>query len=197
MTTPAAFAEKGYIILPGLVAQETAAFLWQYLRMKAVYGLIARHDRAVPSAVSAYGDGAFEALLETARPRVEAATGLALHPSFSYVRLYRRGDALRRHRDRPSCEVSISINLGQIPDAPWPIHIAGKGDEAEALLMPGDALLYRGIEMSHWRDAYEGEQLGQAFLHYVDRNGPHAALKYDGRERLMMRRDGKVEPHEA
>jgi hypothetical protein len=54
-----------------------------------------------------------------------------------------------------------------------------------ALLQPGDALLYRGHDCFHWRDAYAGQQLAQVFLHYVDRNGPHAAEKFDGRESLM------------
>ena len=197
MNTPALFAEKRYVVVPNLLAADTAAFLWQYLRMKAVYGLITRHDRAVPNAVSAYSDEAFEALLETMRPRIEAATGLSLHPSFSYVRLYRRGDSLRRHRDRPSCEVTCSVNLGQIPDVPWPLQIAPKEGEGDAArLMPGDGLIYRGIEMFHWRDAYEGEQCGQVFLHYVDRNGPHAAQKYDTRPRLMLRKD-KSEPQDV
>ena len=196
--TPDAFAAKRYLIVPGFLEPGLTTYLWQYLRMKAVYGLIARHDRSVPGAISRYGDEAFEALLETVRPRVEALTGLGLHPAFSYVRVYRRGDLLKRHRDRRACEITVSINLGQIPDAPWPLHIQGEtGDADAAVLMPGDGLIYRGIEMFHWRDSYEGEQCGQVFLHYVDRAGPHAKRKYDGRERLMMPRDAGGETHIA
>jgi hypothetical protein len=193
------FAENGYLVMPGLLEPVLAAYLWQYLRMKGVYGLITHRDRAVPKAMSAYSDEAFEALLETVRPRIEVATGLSLHAAFSYVRLYRRGDTLRRHRDRPACEVTVSINLGQIPDVPWALHVSAKKDDAghAAMLMPGDGLIYRGIEMFHWRDSYEGQQLGQVFLHYVDRNGPHAEHKYDRRARLMLPRKGNYEPHDV
>ena len=52
-------------------------------------------------------------------------------------------------------------------------------------LRRGDALLYRGIDLAHWREPYAGRQLVQAFLHYVDRTGPHADQKFDGRATLM------------
>ena len=54
-----------------------------------------------------------------------------------------------------------------------------------ALLAPGDALLYRGCDCFHWREAFQGTRLAQVFLHYVDRNGSHADEKYDGRKTLM------------
>jgi hypothetical protein len=52
------------------------------------------------------------------------------------------------------------------------------------MLRPGDALIYRGIELAHWREAFQGEKMAQVFLHYVDRNGPNAAEKFDGRAGL-------------
>jgi hypothetical protein len=60
-----------------------------------------------------------------------------------------------------------------------------------AELRPGDALLYRGMELFHWRDAYRGEALVQVFLHYVDRDGPHTEQKFDGRSSLMRLRAGE------
>jgi hypothetical protein len=49
----------------------------------------------------------------------------------------------------------------------------------------GDAVLYRGMEVEHWREKYtEGQWQAQVFLHYVDADGPHADQKYDGREQL-------------
>lgn len=44
----------------------------------------------------------------------------------------------------------------------------------------GDAVVFRGDEIFHWRDKYvEGAWQVQLFLHYVDANGPHAEWKYD------------------
>jgi hypothetical protein len=47
---------------------------------------------------------------------------------------------------------------------------------------PGDMVVYRGIEIEHWRepfDAEEGSYQVQVFLHYVDANGGLKHLKYD------------------
>ena len=38
--------------------------------------------------------------------------------------LYKQGDELKRHKDRPSCEISTTLNLG---GDPWPIFIDGTG----------------------------------------------------------------------
>jgi hypothetical protein len=191
--TARALATQGYAVLPRLLDPAFADFLWQYMRMKIVASLVGGTDKQVRLGIATYGDAAFDALLETVRPKVEAASGVALHPTYSYARFYMRSAVLHRHRDRPACEISVSLNLGQIPSDPWALSIAGlDGRESAALLQPGDALLYRGIECPHWRDAYTGEQLGQVFLHYVDRNGPHAGQKFDGRKRLM---DPQVNRH--
>jgi hypothetical protein len=68
--------------------------------------------------------------------------------------------------------------------------VQGDGEPRGAELKPGDGLLYRGTELFHWRDAYQGEALVQVFLHYVDRDGPHADQKFDGRSSLMRGKDG-------
>ena len=105
--------------------------------------------------------------------------------SNSYLRLYKRGDVLKRHRDRKACEISLSLNIGQRPAEPWPLCVESERESFSASLLPGDALLYRGIDLFHWREVYEGEALVQVFLHYVDRDGKHADKKFDGRLTLM------------
>jgi hypothetical protein len=183
---PETFARQGYLLLPGLVAPALTDFLWSYARTRFASRLFRAGDRQAPGTPVAYGDAAFDGLLEHLRPRIEAACGLRLHPTYSYFRLYKRGDTLSRHRDRPACEISVSLNLGQTPAEPWALFV----DRAEdgARLGPGDALLYRGHELAHWREAYPGEMLAQVFLHYVDRDGPHAGQRFDGRETLMRPR---------
>jgi hypothetical protein len=37
----------------------------------------------------------------------------------------------------------------------------------------------------HWREPFQGNWLLQAFLFYVDRNGPYADQRFDGRITLM------------
>jgi hypothetical protein len=180
------FAQHGYAVIPSLIAPVLCEFLWSYVHTKFASGLLTWGDVLVPMTPAAYGDAATEGLLEYVQPRVEAVAGRALVPSYSYMRIYKTGDVLRSHRDRPACEFSLSLNIGQIPDTPWPLYVENPEGGARVDLKPGDALLYRGIDLFHWRDAYEGRQLVQVFLHFVDGEGPHAAHKYDGRKGLML-----------
>lgn len=183
-----AFARKGYAVLPALLKPTLAAFFWSYVHTKFASRLLVFGDRTVPNTPTDYGDPTFDGLLEYLRPVVEERSGLALDPTFSYFRLYKRGDALRRHRDRAACEISISLNVGQMPEEPWPLYVENGAGPHAVVLRPGDALLYRGCDCLHWRETYAGSRLAQVFLHYVDRNGPHAGEKFDGRKSLMRPR---------
>jgi hypothetical protein len=180
-----AFARQGYAVLPALIEPALTNYFWSYVHTKFASLLLLSHDKQVPRTPCSYGDPAFDGLLEFLRPQVERRSGLALHPTYSYFRLYKRGDILKRHRDRPACEISVTLNLGQTPEEPWPIYVERDAGPYAARLMPGDALIYRGCDCFHWREPYVGRQLAQVFLHYVDRNGPHADQKLDRRKTLM------------
>ena len=104
---------------------------------------------------------------------------MKLFPTYSYFRVYKRGDTLAKHMDRPSCEISVSLCLGFEEGKTWPIWIEGPGGKFSVSLQPGDALLYRGTECAHWREAFEGNGHAQVFLHYVNQNGPCAEWKFD------------------
>jgi hypothetical protein len=184
-TAGEAFRQHGYAFIPQLIDRTLADFFWSYVHTKFASLLLGAGDRQVPNSPGDYGDPAFDGLLEFLRPRVEAYSGLTLHPTYSYFRLYKRGDVLKRHRDRPACEISISLNIGQTPPEPWPIFVERDAGPYDALLAPGDALLYRGCDCFHWREAFAGSRLVQVFLHYVDRDGPHTDQKFDGRKTLM------------
>ena len=145
-------------------------------------------DQQVPNTYSHYADQVMETLLVKMLPVMKEHTGLDLVPTYSYARLYKNGDILRRHKDRPSCEISTTLNLG---GDPWPIFIDGTGansviDEekqihkpnapegTKVLLEVGDMLVYSGCELEHWREPFQGQVCGQVFLHYNHRNGPFA-----------------------
>jgi hypothetical protein len=83
-------------------------------------------DQQVPNTYSHYSDMVMETLLMKVLPRMQKETGLQLIPTYSYARLYKKGDILKRHKDRPSCEISTTINLG---GAPWPIFIDDTGSD--------------------------------------------------------------------
>ena len=178
------FGRRGFLVIPQLLEPALAAFFWSYVHTKFA-SLLLTGDDQVPNTPAGYGDPAFDGLLEYLRPSVEKHSGLRLLPTYSYFRLYKRGDVLKRHRDRKACEISLSLNIGQRPAEPWPLCVESERESFSASLLPGDALLYRGIDLFHWREVYEGEALVQVFLHYVDRDGPHADKKFDGRLTLM------------
>jgi hypothetical protein len=178
------FAEKWYVVRQAVVDPDSARFYHDHVVARANSSRIALGDKQISNAPVAYCDPLTDTLLEEARDRVEQATGLRLWPTFSYFRVYQHGNVLKAHRDRPSCEVSMTVNLGIDADEPWPIWIAGPMGTAAVTLQPGDGLVYRGCDCFHWREPFPGNHLAQVFLHYVDRDGPNAEWKFDKRPAL-------------
>ena len=181
----ATFARQRYVVVPGMIGLQEAASLSAYMDRRNAEGQMSLADEHVPQTPCTYGDLEMERLLGRLGPKLEVLTGLRLFPTYSFARIYKNGDVLTPHRDRPACEVSLSLNLGQEPEEPWPLWLrTHEGQDVPVMLRPGDALIYRGIELAHWREAYPGHKLAQVFLHYVDRNGPHADQIFDRRAGL-------------
>jgi len=134
-----------------------------------------------------YADPLIEVVLENVKDDVQLATGLDLIPTYSYSRVYVQGDELKPHVDRPSCEVSVTVHVAT-KGAPWPIWMKVPGKEPQMyVLEPGDAVVYRGCEVVHWREkAIETEVNAQFMLHYVDANGPYTAFKWDKRPSIGL-----------
>jgi len=142
-------------------------------------------DIQVPNTYSHYGDVVMETLLERVKPRMEKETKLKLVPTYSYARIYKKGDVLTRHKDRFSCEISTTMFLG---GEPWDIYLepnknvgpssdpyvptTNKGIKVS--LKPGDMLIYSGCELEHWREAFQGQNCAQVFLHYNQITSPGA-----------------------
>lgn len=129
------------------------------------------------------GKPIFDSLLETYKSKVEKIADKKLCPTYSLYRVYTHGQELSPHTDRKSCEISVSISLGGNLKNEWPLHI---GDSSVSM-KPGEAVVYRGTEVVHWREPLEeeGKHQSQLFLHYIDVNGPYyPEFKYDGREEL-------------
>jgi hypothetical protein len=196
------FQYKKYQVVKNAISYELANFIFNYFMLKRdavgwMYqnnitydtGLLGTWtDKQVPNTFSCYADFAMETLMMKVRPKMQQETGLQLIPTYSYARIYKNGDILKRHKDRPSCEISCTLNLG---GDPWPIFIDGTGannviNEEQNLIKPnapegtkvllevGDMLVYSGCELEHWREPFEGKNCGQVFLHYNHVNGPFA-----------------------
>jgi len=207
------FQQNKYQVLKNAVSYELANFCFNYFLLKRdavkyMYdtNMIAKNglhgtweDQQVPGVYSIYADNVMETLLVKMIPIMKEKTGLDLIPTYSYARVYERNAILKRHKDRPSCEISTTLNLG---GDPWPIFIDPTGsnnviDEYKNIhkpnapagvkvdLAPGDMLIYSGCELEHWREPFNGNVCGQVFLHYNHRNGRFAESNlYDKRPLL-------------
>ena len=177
--------QRGYSVLPSLV---TGSYLEHLLDHVLTVGrrLGDQGDFLVPGTPAVYGNPFTETLLEELVPRVEAETGVSVYPTYSYFRVYKTGDRLPKHKDRPACEISLTLSLGYEPDEPWPFWMEADGNPVQVSLQRGDAVLYLGAQIVHWREEFRGDYAAQVFLHYVDRNGPNQEWKFDKRSALRM-----------
>jgi hypothetical protein len=177
------FAREKYVVWRSCLKDPQLSLLYRYACKRADSGTMG-HDARSPGAWAAPGDFFTDGLLMDLLPLAENVTHLKLFPTYSYFRVYKRGDILVRHTDRPSCEISVTLCLGYEAERPWPILLDGPNRVTSIELTPGDALFYRGTECTHWREPMNGERAAQVFLHYVDQNGPYADWKYDKRKGL-------------
>ena len=202
-----------YTVIKNAVSYDLANFCYNYFLLKRdaigyMYdnNIIAKNimhgrwtDPQVPGVYSIYADHVMETLLMKVLPVMKEKTGLNLIPTYSYARVYEKGSVLKRHKDRPSCEISTTLNLG---GDPWPIFIDPTGsdnviDEYKNIhkpnapkgvkvdLNPGDMLIYSGCDLEHWREPFQGNICGQVFLHYNHADGQFAKSNlYDKRPML-------------
>ena len=204
-----------YKVVKQAVNYELANFLFNYFLLKReavqhMYNTNMTYDSGmlgtfkddqVLNTYSIYGDPTFDTLLMKMLPVMKRETGLNVVPTYSYARIYKKGYILRRHKDRPSCEISTTINLG---GDPWPIFIDGTGADSvidemknihkpnapkgtKVLLEVGDMLIYEVCKLEHWREPFEGDNCGQVFLHYNNADGQFKDINiFDGREKLGL-----------
>lgn len=176
------FKKNKYSVLKKAISKELADFVFAYfLKKRKVAKFLFEqkyispfhiehgiwNDQQVPNTYSHYGDIVMETLLEEVKPTMEKHTGLKLNETYSYARIYKKGDVLPRHKDRYSCEISTTLNLG---GDPWPLYLDPTGKKGQAgikvNLKPGDMLIYSGCELEHWREEFTGKDCAQVFLHY-------------------------------
>jgi len=180
------FDKNGYVYLKGFLDLNNCKELTLELNKYIERGET-KKDPQCPISEAVHGTVTFDKLLEDLLPHFEKACGKRLYPTYSYARLYKPGEELKKHKDRPACEISATVTLGFEGDV-WSIYMAGNKVDMQV----GDAVLYRGMEVEHWREKYtEGQWQAQVFLHYVDADGPHADQKYDGREYLGVKKGEK------
>ncbi len=208
------FKEKKYTVIKKAISYELANFGFNYLLLKReavawmhknnyisefTPGFGTWKDKQIPNTFSCYSDFFMETLMMKVLPIMQQRTDMNLIPCYTYTRIYKKGDILKRHSDRPSCEISTTLHLG---GDPWKIFLDPTGqktviDEYKQIHKPnapkgipvdlevGDMLVYSGCELEHWREPFQGDNCAQVFLHYNNIDGPFGTQnKFDKRPLL-------------
>ena len=119
------FKKNKYQVIKNAISTELADFCYQYFLNKRA---VARHlfddkflspyttyfgvwnDAQIPETYSHYADIVMETLLQKVKPVMEEQSEVKLTETYSYARIYKKGDELKRHKDRYSCEISTTMN---------------------------------------------------------------------------------------
>lgn len=189
MSSADVFEKNGCVRVNEFLDLHTVSIVSQYFENRIRRGeWVEAEDKQNASKLFCYADPLIEALLLTCKDGVEAFTGKELLPTYSFARVYQPGESLAPHIDRPSCEVSVTVNIATKGELS-PIYTQYKDNPVkEHFLSPGDAVVYKGCEAKHWRKPLHSDQLNVQFmLHYVDKNGPNAGFVKDNRPAYGMR----------
>lgn len=201
------FKDNNYLVIKNFLNQDVTTLLYEYTKTKVLavdykYNFdIAKYDKdwdghwndpQTYQTYSMYGEPLFDTLTYLSANNISKFIGKNLVATYSYWRMYKKGDVLERHTDRPSCKYSATLCIGYdnsnvdkntYPDYNWPMFVKDtQGNELPLHLKPGDLIIYRGDIVDHWRDKFPGVHQVQAFLHYNeinDKDNNHGPI--DGR----------------
>lgn len=200
MNNTEVFNTKGCVVVSNFIDSVSIQTVSKYLEHKFNQnGFAIKTDLkstiSTPSNFYYYSDPLIEVILENSLGEIEVIVGKELYPTYSYVRIYTGDNELPRHTDRPSCEYSVTVNVATVGN-PWPIWMQKKdGTPQSFTLSSGDAIIYKGCEMHHWRDSMSASNTDinvQFMLHYVDKNGPNTSYKWDKRSKLGLPKTTRI-----
>jgi hypothetical protein len=151
-----------------------------------------------------YIDPVTENLCHFLLPKISKAYGEELVPSYSFWRMYLKGQDCPPHKDRPACDVSFSLSLGGDGGDDWEFYASddlNKSDfykitekDKKFTLLPGQGVTYKGYEQPHWRGSLKYKSHTQVFLHYIDKKGSfYPKYNYDQRPNLYCPPDSRRE----
>ncbi len=171
----AQFRRHGYVIVRDLLHPVLVAALRRYYRGLVAGGRLPRGDDQVAERYRLHSEPVatfFHPQLAILMSRIATEP---VKPSYLYFACYPAGSTLPKHVDRLQCEFSISLLIDYSPEprdrCGWPLfleHPDLPGGAAAVDLAIGDAVLYRGRELAHYREPLaDGHQSSSLFFHYV------------------------------
>lgn len=167
--------ENGYVVLENFFTQpQTDFFMKQVVESISSEEMILggepglnKNESMHPMTWNVNSLPVWQNTLYNVLPRVEKVTDEQLIPTYSFQRVYLKGATMAHHTDWPWCQISLTINLGQSHSYPIYVTSLKTKESVEFIQKPGDAILYLGHNISHYRNEFEGDWYSQLFLHYV------------------------------
>ena len=210
MTDKEIFERDGFLEVPEIIidpknlftkppknhnGSRTSGSLKYNLRQEPQYD---KDENQVPGSFSVYNNPKYREIHRLVRRVVQNILEIDLHPTYFYERFYYAGQELKRHSDRPACEISVTLQISTNLKEPWDIWFQKPdGKETSIKMKSGDAVIYKGCERQHWRFPMKSNYnilqnkinklkkkeddtyLHQIFFHYVDAQGPFVHYAYD------------------
>ena len=164
MTDKEIFERDGFLEVPEIIidpknlftkppknhnGSRTSGSLKYNLRQEPQYD---KDENQVPGSFSVYNNPKYREIHRLVRRVVQNILEIDLHPTYFYERFYYAGQELKRHSDRPACEISVTLQISTNLKEPWDIWFQKPdGKETSIKMKSGDAVIYRGCEREHWR----------------------------------------------
>jgi hypothetical protein len=166
---------EGYCTISGLIPPLQLAELRRYYRFLIRRGVIKLGDRQVARRYYAHNESVARFFHAQLTQVVETIVNEPVKPSFVYFVSYVDGAKLARHTDRAQCVFTITLLIDCSPEpefeSPWPIHLITKTGKVAVSQAIGDALLYRGTVIPHYRNLLpRGMESTSLIFSYVPRD---------------------------
>ena len=171
------FQDNRYVYLSNVITSDQAKTLSDSMFDLYEKGQTEKDDQCQLSD-SIYNAPMLDELLHRLCAPLSKQLELELEPAYCYARIYRKGEVLEPHTDRPACEISGTMTLAHdAGSAIWPIFMGKDSTDnvgSQVKINVGDLLMYHGCELNHWRPEYKGEWQTQVFFHYVRKDGEYS-----------------------
>ena len=194
MTDREKFDKDGYLFIPKLIIDPDNLYAEppkddNGLKISGILKHTSRNkpefnptEQQVNGSYSVYNNPNYRNLHRLIKQSLQNILNIDLHPTYFFERFYYAGQELVKHTDRPECEISVTLQVSSNSDESWPIYFMCPDSTTKTVSMKnGDAVIYKGCDIEHWREPFRGNNHAQVFLHYNLKDGKYGNNYTDGR----------------
>lgn len=165
---PSEFAESGCCFVQNILNEDCRKLLLSMLCLSECD--IKSNSAAVNGSYELYNTDCLSVINQILLDKIKKITQIDdLYSTYAFYRKYSLGQNLQKHTDRPECQISITICLGDSGEnEEWPIYLENRQQNIiyKGATKPGDGVIYLGCELPHWRDECNKKWTRQIFSHY-------------------------------